>query len=501
MKNIQKYIPLLLLIWQGHLLQAQNTVQTIDGYFQKLHKLKQFNGNVLVAEKGKVIYENSFGLGRFEQKVPLSKDSQFPIASISKTFTSTAVLQLEQNGKLRLDDAVQNYLPDFPYPNVTLRHLLSNTSGLGQYYHLFDQMMLEDPAKTITNADIIQAFIRYKTPLSFIPGERWEYNNLNFCIAALVIEKVSGLSYARYLSKYIFKPAGMKNSIVPADKSILQKQQVERYSYPDLYSTILKNTHDIPENFKIDERSNFYGNGGIVSTAEDLFRFDQALYGGKLLEDRQLQAAFTPAKLNNGKPATYQLDEKEVAYGLGWEIYTDETNGKTVFHDGSITGLTSILVRNITRQKTVILLENTGSNAVFAASNSVLNILSHKPYDPARENFTRLYGSAVAHQQAQKADEFLTKYLKNPEQYQVTEREINRLGYALIRDRKKAEAVTVFRTATVLFPKSWNTFDSYGEALLLNGQKEEAIKMYRKSVELNPENENGKKVLKDNEIK
>ncbi len=390
---------------------------------------------------------------------------------------------------------MQKYLPAFPYPNVTIKHLLSNTSGLGQYYNLFDSIMTQFPEKIITNSDIIPAFNQYKTPLSFSPGERWEYNNVNFCIASLIVEKISGLSYSSYLEEYIFKPAGMTNSVMPIDRRLSEKNQVELYTFPNLYSLSLENIRNVPEKFKIEGRSNFYGHGGIISTAADLFKYDQALYNGTLLGKQELEEAFTATNLSNGKMATLQLDEKEVTYGLGWFIYTNEENGKIIFHDGAITGLTSILARNISKKQTVIILENTGSNAVFSSSNVILEILNKQTRPTATQNFARLYGSTLVNDGVAQADTLLMKYIKNPEKYNVTEREMIRLGYELVRHKKIAEGIVTFSTATKIYPNSWNAFDSYGEALLLNNQKEEAIIMYQKSIELNPNNQNGKKAL------
>lgn len=486
-----------IMLLQNTIVFSQSTTKEINNYLENLHSINQFNGNYVVAKNEKVICEKFVGYGDYHKKIALRKNTQFPIASISKTFTATAILQLKQKSKLKLDDVVQKYLPTFPYANITIRHLLSNTSGLVDYYNIFDSVMVEFPNKLITNSDIIPAFNQYKIPLSFLPGERFQYNNVNFCIAALIVEKVSGLSFGEYLKQYIFRPAKMKNSLVPDNKNIMQTKQVECYSFPNLYSISLQNIRTISKNFKIEERNNFYGNGGIVSTAADLYKFDQALYNGTLIGKQELEEAFTPMKLNNGKTTTYQLDEKQVTYGLGWEIYTDEKNGKVVFHDGSLTGLTSILVRNISKQQTIILLDNTGSNAVFSTSNAILNILNHQTYKPVTQNFTRLYGSTLVNNGISEANTLLTRLINNPEKYNVTEREINRLGYELLRQNKKTEAVETFSTATKIFPKSWNAYDSYGEALLLNNQKDEAIRMYKKSLELNPDNENGKKVLKD----
>ena len=474
---------------------AQNIQEKANDFFKELYNSKQFNGNVLIAQQGQIVYTKNWGFAELDKKVPLTDDSKFPIASVSKPFTATAVLQLRQKGKLQLDDAVQKYLPDFPYQEITIRHLLSNTSGLAQYYNLFDTIMVQYPDKRISNNDIIPAFIQYKTKLSFKPGERWEYNNVNFCLAALIVERISELSFADYMQRYIFKPAHMKNTLVPKDRKILQEKQVERYSYPNLYTTLLENTRHLPESFKIEGRSNFYGNGGIVSTAEDLYKFSNALYDGTLLGQKELTDAFTPAILNNGKTVSYNLDEKEVSYGLGWEIYMDESNGKIVFHDGSITGLTSMLARNITKNQTIILLDNTGTNAVFFTSNAMIALLNQQPYVPVTQNFARQYGNLLVTKGREEADLLLSVYQKTPGKYRVTERDMIRMGYELIKNKKLQPALTVFKTATLILPNNWNAFDSYAEALLLNDNKEEAIKMYQKSIDLNPGNENGKKIL------
>jgi len=252
------------MLLQNTIVFSQSTTKEINNYLENLHSINQFNGNYVVAKNEKVICEKSVGYGDYHKKIALRKNTQFPIASISKTFTATAILQLKQKSKLKLDDVVQKYLPTFPYANITIRHLLSNTSGLVDYYNIFDSVMVEFPNKLITNSDIIPAFNQYKIPLSFLPGERFQYNNVNFCIAALIVEKVSGLSFGEYLKQYIFRPAKMKNSLVPDNKNIMQTKQVECYSFPNLYSISLQNIRTISKNFKIEERNNFYGNGGCI---------------------------------------------------------------------------------------------------------------------------------------------------------------------------------------------------------------------------------------------
>ncbi len=468
--------------------------QELNNFFTKLSEKNLFNGSVLISKSDKTIFATHYGFFNIEKKEKLNDQSQFPIASITKTFTSTAILQLQQKGKLNIDEPVLKYLPDFPYPNMSIKHLLNNTSGLAQEYTLFDTIIKEQPEKIISNQDIIPTFIRFKTPLSFPSGSKWEYNNINFCLAGLIIEKVSGISYAKYLEKNIFTPAKMKNSFVPVDRKIKSKNQVELYAYPNFYSTELANTKNLKDPFLISEKSNFYGNGGIVSTASDLQKYQTALFSYRILGKKELEEALTATKLNDGKTVSYMIDGKELSYGLGWGMYTDESEGKIVFHDGLITGLTSMLLHNMTKNQTVILLSNSTSS-IFPISNAVLNLINNKPYTIPVQNLSRIYGSLVENGNKVKASELIQEYSKNANSYEASERDFNRLGYQFLRLQKCDNALKVFDSASLIFPTSWNVFDSYGEAFYQCGKREEAIKMYQKSVELNPENKNGKEMI------
>ena len=468
--------------------------QELNNFFSSLYQKNLFNGSILISKSNETMFSTHYGFSNIEKKEKLNDGSQFPIASITKTFTSTAILQLQQKGKININEPVQKYLTDFPYPSITIKQLLNNTSGLAQEYNLFDTIIKEQPEKIISNQDIIPTFIRFKTPLSFPSGSKWEYNNVNFCLAGLIIEKVSGISYAKYLEKNIFKPAKMKNSFVPVDRKIKTKNQVELYTYPNFYSTKLANTKTVKEPFLISEKSNFYGNGGIVSTALDLQKYQKALFNYQILGKKELDEALTATKLNDGKIVSYIIDGKEISYGLGWGMYIDESEGKIVFHDGLITGLTSILLHNMTKNQSVILLSNSASS-IFPISNAVLNLINDKPYAIPVQNLSRIYGSLIENGNKQKANELIQEYLKKPSSYESSERDFNRLGYQFLRLQKCENALEVFDSSTLIFPNSWNVFDSYGEALHQCGKKEDAIKMYQKSVELNPENENGKQML------
>ncbi len=185
---------------------GQNSSQKLDNYFSTT--LNPINGNILVAENGKSIYKKSFGFADFENKIPNSETSRFNIASVSKTFTAVSILQLKEKGKVDIDKPVKKYLPEFPYDDITIRHLLSHTSGLPDYY-FYDKTYEKEPLRIYTNKDILDDLNKFKFPLSFKPGEKWDYANINYCLLAEVVEKVSGQNFQDYLQKNIFSKAKM----------------------------------------------------------------------------------------------------------------------------------------------------------------------------------------------------------------------------------------------------------------------------------------------------
>ena len=320
---------------------AQNKKARLEAYFSALRTNQQFNGNVLVAEKGKIIYEQSFGYADFDNKTFNTTNTVFPIASLSKTITATAILQLVQSGKLNVADPVVTYLPAFPYPSITIQHLLSHTSGLPPYNAYFDSLKKQYPDKVFTNADFMKGLIENKKPLIYQPGEKGNYDNINFIVLALILEKVSGLTYPDYVKKYILQPAGMAaTAFFPLNRQYAQTDNTSfayPHLYPHLYSDSLVKASTVPYIVSYWHAYNFSGFGDYVSTTHDLLKYDAAYYKGTLLNSDVLNKSLTPVKLNNG---AFNPDN----FGLGWEIEGDTTLGKVVYHSGAATGLSCILL-------------------------------------------------------------------------------------------------------------------------------------------------------------
>ncbi len=192
---------------------GQNRGLQLDSLFGKLHDDGRFNGNVLIAEKGTVIYKKSFGLANEATKQPLNENSVFELASCSKQFTAMAIAILNYQGKLKYDDPVYKYIPELGfYKKVTIRNLINHTSGMPAYEDLLDSVW--DKSKIATNKDVIKILKDYKPSLHFEPNSRYEYSNTGYALLAVVIERVSKISYPAFLKKYIFNPLKMQHSIV-----------------------------------------------------------------------------------------------------------------------------------------------------------------------------------------------------------------------------------------------------------------------------------------------
>lgn len=491
-----------LLIYAGLSLQGQSNQKAIGDFMQALAKNQQFSGNVLVIEKNKIVYEKSFGFADHTTKAPNTPNITFPIASISKILTATSILQLKEKGLLKITDAVTHYLPDFPYQEITIRHLLSHTSGLPPYNAFFDKFKEENPKRLFTNKDFIPGVIANKQPLIYPPGEKGNYDNINFLVLALIVEKVSGVPYEDYIAKNILQPAAMKETSFFPLPAQFNSAEIKNFAFPHVYlhayDSIPIKSNSIPYVRAYWRRYGFNGFGDYVSTTRDLWKFDNALYNQTLLKQQTLGEAFVPTKLNNG-------EVNNDLFGLGWEIEKDSTMGKLVYHSGAAMGLSSNILRNITKQQTVIIFDNTHFNAHENATKLMM-LLNGKSVDTPKKSIAKRYGIALFNKGAIEARRILETLRKDSVNYYLSEDEMNSLGYDFLGNSNpyhlpekhfNLQAIETFKINAGMFPNSWNAFDSYAEALLANGQKEEAIKMYKKSIELNPKNENGKKVVEE----
>ena len=326
---MQKAACLLLLIVWSVPCNAQNFATRADKYVAAYVEQGKFMGAVLVARDGRVLFERGYGLADIAWNVPVTPQTKFNIASLTKQFTGMAVLQLAEAGKLKLDDPVSKYYKDAPkaWEKITLYHLLSHTSGLPELKGLDE--FTKGLAQPYTPTELIATF-RDK-PLDFPPGAKRAYNNRGYYLLGYVIEQVSGLKYADYIEQYIFAPLGMKDSGYDSTTAIT-KLRAQGYSVD---GKELRHADYVDWSLP-------YAAGGLYSTVEDLLRWDQALYTDKLLSRKWLEKLFTP---------------DQSGYNYGWFI--DSKGGRVkIYHEGSNPGFAAFIVRYPAEKTLVVVLSN-----------------------------------------------------------------------------------------------------------------------------------------------
>ena len=454
-----------LIIVSGTNVFCQNIPQRLDSFFNSLNKYNQINGSVLVAENGNVIYKKTFGFADFENKTLNDDNTKFTLASVSKVFTSTAILQLRDKGKLKLDDPFIKYFPGFPYQGITIRNLLSHTSGLPDY-NLYEDQINKNPNKIFSNKDILPSLKLWNKPLSFEPGEKWEYSNTNFCLLALLVEKLSGLEFEKYLQKFIFNPAKMSNTYFQADVThSIDKSRSKNYEYPFLFSSTYENVDSLNKyRWRLYNASGFVGQGNIITTTEDMLKFDQSLYTGNILKPTTLAEAFTPTKLKSGMNANANVGMGKASYGLGWFIFADTSLGKIVWHTGGQPGGLSIFLRNITKKQTVIMFDNAFHKNLYGDGVNVMSIINNKPVVVYKKSLVKDYGSTLVDKGVDAAYCNLNELKADSIHYYLSEEDMNDLGLQLLYEPSfkghNELSLEVLKLNTLLFPNSFNTYDS-----------------------------------------
>jgi CubicO group peptidase (beta-lactamase class C family) len=453
---------------------SQDKIQKIDELAQKYYDLGQFNGAVLVAEGGNIIFAKGFGYADMEKKIPNGPATKFRLASVSKQFTAALIMQLVETGKIKLEGKLSDYLPYYRKDigeKITIHQILSHTSGLANYTD--NRKFMEEEAKNkVVPKDFVLKYC--SEDLIFEPGTKWEYSNSGYFILGAVIEEVTGKTYETVLQENIFTPLGMKNSgLENSSREYENKASGYSYAFGEFK----------PARFL--EMSIPFSAGSIYSTVEDMFIWDRALYTEKVLTNASKEKMFTPV-LNN--------------YGYGWQIIEQPIGDKklkVITHSGGIFGFNSLETRLVDEDKFIMVLNNFESGNLNQLTLGIVNILyGIEPSKPKKSAAMEL--SLLIKEKGIDAavDEF-SRIKDNKDEFRVSEREMNQLGYVFLMEGKIKEAVNVFRLNVEVFPESANVYDSYGEALAAAGDKENAIVNYKKSIELDPSNEHGKKVLEE----
>ncbi len=330
---------------------SQEKADLLDSLFRTMSERGQFYGNVLIAEHNKVIFSKSYGFADREKNERLNEQTLFNVGSVSKAFTAIAILQLAEKRKLDLADKVIKYLPGFPYPDITIHHLLIHAGGLPDDYDLLKKNDW-DNSRIATNKDVMSALFEQKPALQFTLGERSEYSNLGYMILSEIVKVVSQTDFKAYLQEHIFILANMNRTNIYNAEEIKQVENVAKgyvlYPFTGKYEEAIK----IPEfasNYMI---SGFLGDGNVYSTTIDLYNFYEALSNNTLISEESLKTAFQkhiPAKME-GTP------DFGNSYGYGWTIINAPV--QVVQRGGELTGYVSNTVWNITEERLIIYLSN-----------------------------------------------------------------------------------------------------------------------------------------------
>ena len=449
-----------ILILLSNPIYAQNTeVRQIDSLMQTAYQRGIFNGNILIIQHSKPIYEKSFGFANGSKTIPLSKEYKFDIGSISKEFNGVAIMLLQEKGKLSLEDNLHKFFPEFPdwADQVKLKHLINYTSGIP----------VLGPAADGNDSLIYKSLLTLKA-LSTTPGTVYIYNHINVSLQRRIIEKVSGLPYSKFLERYLFKPAGMKNALVdyPVDaKGIARAFDNEGREVPYLQET----------------------NGWVRLPAEDLYKWIQALHANKIINTSSLKILGSnfPGGESSLGTVTYSGDS------LIWHQ-----------HQGSNSNYEAAFYSQAKDNITIVMMTNNQQMKVWPLKTAILNILQHEPYIIPKKSLYLSIRDKVLNNVEDGMNHYKSLKINEQDRYDFSF-EIGDListGKYLLRRDKFDDAILVFKTAVDLNAKESDISYGYeliGDCYRKKGDKPAAIANYNKALSVFPGNKNASGILNE----
>lgn len=463
----------------------QHLTNQIDELVQTYADYGEFNGSILVANEGKVVYKKGLGLANMELDVANKTDTKFRIASVTKQFTAMLIVQLVAEYKLDLHTPISTYLPDYPKANgdrITIHHLLTHSSGTPNSYESpkpkvdKPDMIIPDNYKSV---DLVNEFSSLK--LEFTPGEKFDYSNSGYTLLGYIIETITGKKYHEVLQEKILAPLGMKNTGVDQHRKII-KNRAKGYfkSWGEYY------------NANYTDMSSVSSAGSIYSTVEDMFIWDRALYTDKLLNKKYRDSIFIKY-IEDPSYGGY--------YGYGWTIINMQKGNsdnyvQTLMHDGVIDGFCAMFIRIPESQNSIILLSNIRRAPLTKMAKGILGILYNEPYSYPDQSLAYSTFAIINEMGIEEGVKHFELFKENDSFY-ISEQEINIVSYKLLQSNRANVARTILELGIEEFPTAFNLYDSLGEVLMNLGDNKAAIKNYKKSIELNPKNENGIMMLEN----
>jgi CubicO group peptidase (beta-lactamase class C family) len=344
--------------------EFRHYLRTLSSYFDSMLLNRGFNGGILVAKNGGIIYEKYQGKADLRKTEAMNDSSSLHIASTSKTFTGVATLRLVQEGKLSLDDSLTKFFPGLPYAGITVKMLLNHRSGLPNYVYFIPNSKIWDKKKNVTNQDMLDLLYTEKPNKSFSAGKRFSYSNTNYVLLSMIIEQLTGKSFPQYMQEKYFGPLQMRHTYVftPADSA----RSIPSFNYNGSF-------------WENDFLEYTYGDKNVYSTPRDLLKWDQALYTDQLISKELLDSAFKP--YSNERPSIHN-------YGLGFRMLNMPNGKKVIYHFGRWHGFNAAFSRLTDEKVTIVILGNKFTRGVYTAATHAYDIFGnyHQRQGPSEED-------------------------------------------------------------------------------------------------------------------
>ncbi len=452
---------------------SQELVEEVAAFVQRQADEGKFSGAVLVAKQGVPVFEAAHGFASLDYEVPNRIDTKFNLGSMNKMFTSVAIAQLAELGRLSFDDRIVDHLPDYPNVEVarqvTIHHLLSHTSGLGNYWSEEYERTSKDRFRSVE--DYLPLFV--DQPLLFEPGARWSYSNAGFIVLGLIIERVSGQSYFDYVRENIYEPAGMTNTDAYEVDHVIRNVAVG-------YTRSGEREGELKNNLFMHVVKGGPAGGGY-STVEDLLSFSNALLDHRLVSQEMTDRIFA------GRSDTTRVGP---GYGYGFSRLLE--NGHLIVgHSGGFPGINAHLDMYVDLDYTVVVMSNLDRGATEVEEFILVQLIGKTQWIKDRE-LTETILERIAERGYHAG---IQLYEERKGVGTVSERRVNQFGYSLLTANRIPDAIGVFRFNVHLHPESSNAYDSLGEAYMMANEIELAVRNYERSVALDPGNTNGWNML------
>ena len=462
---------------------TKEKAKKIDLIINKYHDYNLFNGSVLVVQNGEIILQKNYGKADMSWNIEATSDTKFRIGSITKQFTAMLIMQLKKEGKIKLDDKIADYLPWFSKNignKITIHQLLTHTSGIPNYTD-FPEFKTKMVFENLSGKEFAVKY--FKDNLGFEPGTKQNYCNTGYYLLGLIIEEITGKPYEEVLKEKIFDVIGMKNTGIENPKDIISNF-AQGYDFD--YDGYQKADY-------INIKTSVFSAGGMYSTANDMRKWDDALYTNILLNDENKKIYFTP---NLGNYAYGLVVQKHKNFlGSGRDI-------TTMAHSGGINGFSCNIARIPEDKIYVILLDNTRAGKrggqLEAIIDDIFGVLYNAKVDVPKPLIIFEVYRKMKSESVEKGIAYLKDLKKNKfDSYNFNsfENELNRLSYKFLGEGKTDDALKVIDYAVSEFPNSFNIYDTRGEIYFIKKDYNASKKNYQKTLELNPNNDNAKEML------